>query len=199
VDRVLILSVAASGESFLKLDCLGAERGGFLCLKRISKSKPTARPDLFDTADLQLETSKQGTAQFVREYTLVERREAIGKSYQSLRHASEFASLLARNAPHMAEPTLLYQLTERTLDAFTENKAPEVIHLKALYLLLKDEGYPIRESWWQQLPKDLKEPTKAAINSPAPDRLEKAQSEEIETVLQNLYRWMEHETDLMKP
>ena len=155
-----------------------------------------ARPDLFDTADLQLETSKQGTARFVREYHLVSRRLSIGASYHTLRHASEFAALLARNAPHMAEPAELFQLAERSFDAFAERKAPEVIHLKTVYLLLKNEGYPIREAWWPQLPNHLKEPAREAINSPAPESTSKEVRGVNETVLQNLYFWLDRETDL---
>ena len=199
MDRVLVLRVAPSGESFLKLDILSPELGGFLCLKRVSKKNTQqTKPDLFDTAELELETSKQGSAKFVREYQLVQRREAIGASYHSLRHASEFAALLARNAPHMAEPEALFQLAERTFDAFAEKKAAEVVHLKAIYLLLKNEGYPIRESWWPQLPNHLKEAAKAAINSPAPDKTTPEVRKVNESVLELLYRWLEHDTDLMK-
>lgn len=199
MDRVLVLRVAPSGESFLKLDILSPEHGGFLCLKRVSKKNTQqSKPDLFDTAELELETSKQGTAKFVREYQLVHRREAIGASYHSLRHASEFAALLARNAPHMAEPAELFHLAERSLDAFAEGKAPEIIHLKAVYLLLKNEGYPIRESWWPQLPQHLKEVAKDAINSPAPEKTTPEVREMHESVLELLYRWLERETDLVK-
>ena len=198
MDRALILRVAPSGESFLKIDILSPKIGSFLCLKRISKKNTSkdAKPDLFDTADLLLETSKQGTARFVREYRLVTRRIEIGASYNTLRHASEFAALLARNAPQMAEPTDLFDLAERSFDAFAEKKAPEVVHLKTMYLLLKNEGYPVRESWWPQLPNHLKEAAKEAINSPAPNKTTKELCRINESILQDLHHWMERETDL---
>lgn len=199
MDRALILRLAPSGESFLKLDILSPEHGGFLCLKRVSKKNPQqAAPDLFDTADLLIETSKQGTAKFIKEYQLAQRRESIGASYHSLRHASEFTGLLARNAPHMADPAELFDLAERTLNAFADRKAPEVVHLKAIYLLLKNEGYPIRESWWPQLPHHLKEPAREAINTPAPDKSSAQTRETNEFALQNLYQWLERETDLVR-
>ncbi|MGJ8638693.1 MAG: hypothetical protein ACSHYA_04810 [Opitutaceae bacterium] len=193
----MILRLAPSGESFLKLDILSPEHGAFLCLQRIyKKNSLQSRPDLFDTADIQLETSKQGTARFVREYSLVQRRENIGASYHSLRHASEFTALLARNAPHMAEPAELFKLAERTLDAFASGKAPAIVHLKAIYLLLKSEGYPIRESWWRHLPDHLRETAKVSINTTAPTSIEKDVRSEVEAILENLNRWLEHETDL---
>ncbi|MGJ8648752.1 MAG: hypothetical protein ACSHX4_00205 [Opitutaceae bacterium] len=197
MDKILILRLAPSGESFLKMDVLSPEHGTFLCLKRISKkSAQQTTPDLFDTADIQLETSKQGTARFVREYQLLNRRETIGRSYHSLRHASEFSALIARNGPHMAEPEALFELVERTLNAFAEGKAPEVVHLKAVYMLLKNEGYPIRESWWPSLPSALRDAAKTLINEPAPEQPDAATREDCEKISQRLYRWLEHETDL---
>lgn len=197
MDKILILRLAPSGESFLKMDVLSPEHGTFLCLKRISKkSQQQTTPDLFDTADIQLETSKQGTARFVREYQLLKRREAIGRSYHSLRHASEFSALIARNGPHMAEPEALFELVERTLNAFAEGKAPEVVHLKAVYMLLKSEGYPIRESWWPSLPPPLRNAAITLINEPSPEKTDAAVRKDCEQISQNLYRWLEHETDL---
>lgn len=197
MDKILILRLAPSGESFLKMDVLSPEHGTFLCLKRISKkSQQQTTPDLFDTADIQLETSKQGTARFVREYQLLHRREAIGRSYHSLRHASEFSALIARNGPHMAEPEALFELVERTLNAFAEGKAPEVVHLKAVYMLLKSEGYPIRESWWPSLPPPLRNAAITLINEPSPEKTDAAMRKDCEQISQNLYRWLEHETDL---
>ncbi len=198
--RALVLRQAPSGESFLKLDLLTPESGAFLCLKRVSKKNPQqAAPDLFDTADIQLETSKQGTARFIREYQLVTRREAIGRNYRALQHASAYCGLLARNAPHMAEPAALFELAERSLDAFAEGKAPEVVHLKAIYLLLKDEGYPVRESWWPQLAPSLRESAKALINQPAPPNNDARMREACEELIRHLERWLERETDLMLP
>lgn len=197
MDKILILRLAPSGESFLKMDVISPEFGAFLCLKRISKkNSQQTTPDLFDSAEIQLETSKQGTARFVREYQLIQRREAIGRSYHSLRHASEFSALIARNGPHMAEPEALFELVERTLNAFTAGKAPDVVHLKAVYMLLKNEGYPIRESWWPNLPATLRDTAKTLINEPAPEQTDAATREGCEQIAQSLYRWLERETDL---
>ena len=140
-ERALVLRIAPSGESFQKIDILTAESGTFLCLKRLSKKNPqTAAPDLFDTADIHLETSKQGTARFVNDYQLVHRRSSIGQSYRKLQHASDFCALIAHNGPHMADPAALHHITERTLDAFAERDVPSIVFLKAVYILLKDEG-----------------------------------------------------------
>lgn len=199
-ERALVLRIAPSGESFQKLDILTAESGAFLCLKRLSKKNPlSAAPDLFDSADIQLETSKQGTARFVSEYQLVQRRSSIGQSYRKLQYASDFCALIAQNGPHMAAPAELYRLTERTLNAFAERDVPGIVFLKAVYLLLKDEGYPVRESWWPQLPSHLREPGKQLLNQPTPDSAKPELLEACVELSRNLCHWLRRETDLILP
>lgn len=99
----------------------------------------------------------------------------------------------------MAEPGILYEITERTFDAFAEKGAPEIVALKALYLILKDEGYPVRESWWPQLPQHLREPARQFINSPTPEGLSAEQVALCAEIENNLHNWLRFETDLTLP
>lgn len=196
----IVLRAAPSGESFLKIELLCPENGVCLCLKRISSKNPTRdRPDLFDSAEVTLEASKQGTLQFIGEYRVLERRVQIGQSYQSLKYASDFAALVAENGPHMAEPETLFTLTEKTLNAFAEAKAPGILFLKAVYLLLKDEGYPIKATWWAHLSHDLKPIAKTFINQPTPATLPQAHRETIDRLNRSLCLWLRNETDLRLP
>lgn len=199
-EDALVLKTEPAGESFLKLHVLTVESGIFLCMKRSSK-KPgsSTTPDLFDRATLQLEKSQQGTMRFVKDYQLLQRRDAIGLNYRSLRHASRFSQLLVANAAHMPESEWLFQLTERALNAFAAGKAPEVVLLKSLYLLLKDEGYPVREAWWPTLPLDLGQQAKHILAKPAPVHTEKAKRDLCERIEQHLTLWMRHHTDLIVP
>jgi recombinational DNA repair protein (RecF pathway) len=201
-ERALVLCIEQSGESFHKLDVLTRETGYILCLQRISKKRLSqTRPDFLDTAEILMDSSRQGekAVRFIKEYHLIERRSNIGQSYRTLQCASKFCSLIARNAPHMADPEILYEITERTLNAFAENKPPEIIFLKALYLLLKDEGYPVRESWWPQLSEQLRNDTKEFINNPTPDSASAEQIKNCMEISDNLGNWLSRETALVLP
>jgi recombinational DNA repair protein (RecF pathway) len=199
-EKALVLKTEPSGESFLKLHLLTAESGIFLCLKRLSKKPGTSTtPDLFDQAAILLETSQQGTMRFVKEYQLTRRREKIGQSYHSLRNASRLSQLLVANAAHMPESEWLFELATRAFDAFAEGKSPEVVLLKSLYLILKDEGYPVREAWWPTLHDDLRTQASQILREPAPARLEKSAIESCERIEKHLTLWMRHHTDLIVP
>lgn len=199
--RALVLKKEPSGESFLKLHLLSAESGIQLALKRIStKNSPTKlTPDLFDTADLQLDPSKQGTAYFVGDYQVAQRRSEIGKSYRSLRHAANFSNLLITNGTHVADPPALYQLTTRCMDAFAERNVPEVVFLKSVYLLLKEEGYAVRESWWPEVPVRLRDPVKTLLEAPSPDEQNREEQDRTEEAILHLLHWLRRETDLILP
>ncbi len=199
--KALVLSLEASGESFLKLTVLSPESGAFYCLKRIAKKKSstTVTPDLFDTAEIDLDTAKQGSALFVRSYRTLNRRSEIGQNYHKLLAASEFTALLARNSPQMGDYANLYHRVERSLDAFCERAHPTIVLLKSLYLLLKDEGYPVRESWWPNLPNSLRESAKNILNQPTPDAKAAIATDDCQQLTENLYLWLQRETDLILP
>jgi len=199
--RVLVLRKAPSGESFLKLHLLGGELGCQICLKRVAtKNRSTkAAPDLFDTAEVRLDTSKQGTAQFVAEYEIIQRRSEIGLNYRALRHASGFSNLLIANGGHLADLPALYQLAERSMDAFAGRLEPSVVFLKSLFLLLKDEGYPVRESWWPHVPVPLREQTREWLGQPSPEPLPAEARKLCESATQDLLHWLRRETDMTLP
>lgn len=197
-EESLVLKTEASGESFLKLHLLSAESGIFLCMKRRpKKAQSSTFPDLFDHASVLLEDSKQGTMRFVKEYQLHKRREQIGQNYHSLRCASELAQLLVLNASHMPESDLLFNLANRAFNAFADRKAPEVVLLKSIYLLLKDEGYPVRESWWPTLRPDLRNTAQQLLKQPAPEKLDASAKADCAAIERNLWHWMRSKTDLI--
>lgn len=199
--QVLVLKKELSGESFLKLHLLGPELGTQLCLKRLAtkRASPNAAPDLFDTAQVQLEISKQGTIQFIREYRVEERRSEIGLTYRSLRYASDFSNLVLHNGSHMADLPALYQLVERSLNTFAKRMEPSVVFLKSLYLLLQDEGYPVREAWWPSLPRPLRQPIRDLLAQPSPVSLSLESEQSCQNAIHHLLQWLEQETDLRLP
>ncbi len=199
-EEALVLKTEPSSESFIKLYVITAETGIFLCMKRVPKrANSSTIPDLFDTAAILLETSQLGTMRFVKEYQLRQRRDVIGQNYRSLRSASRLSQLLVKNASHMPESEWLFRLTERAFDAFAAGKVPDVVLLKSLYLLLKDEGYPVRESWWPTLRADLRETAKRLLSKPSPAHIDKPEQNTCKLIEQHLTHWMRHQTDLIIP
>ena len=199
-EESLVLKTAPSGESFLKLYLLTIQNGVFLCLKRIpKKALHSSIPDIFDQALITLETSQQGTMRFVKEYQITQRREQIGHNYRSLSSASFFSQLLVSNAAHLPESKTLFNLTARSFDAFAAGKVPEIVLLKSLYLVLTNEGFPVRESWWPTVPSNLTSLAKRQLRASAPMQIDAGEKKHCQGICDHLIDWMRLHTDLIVP
>lgn len=172
VTTATVLDRAATGEHWLRLALFSPEAGLLDSLQRLSRRAATTAPplDLFDEARLTLESRNQGRTWFVREATPLRRRPGLGTSYAALREASRFARVLARNPLHEDSRENVYALLHRALDAWEMAVRPDAIYLKSLFLLARDEGYPVREEWRAQLDAADRAPLDRILREPAAEQ-----------------------------
>ena len=149
--RCVVLGRDPSGESHLLLTLLEPTQGLERCLLRISRAKGATPPDLFDEAELWLESRSQGRTWFIKEYRHLARRPGIGRSYASLQAAARLARLVQRNPVPDESRGPVATLLRQALGALDAGAAPEVVWFKALYRFLREEGYPVKQQWWQGL------------------------------------------------
>lgn len=160
-------------DAFQTCTVFSPAHGKLLVLQRLPK-KPGAGGlaplDLFDEAALILESSNQGQTWFVKEVRLIARAAGIGRSYDALRLASAFASLLARNpVPEESRPAVGV-LLRQVLAAFATGTRPDVAYFKALYCFARDEGHPLKQHWLPTLPADDRAVVAALLNHPLADQ-----------------------------
>jgi hypothetical protein len=86
-------------EKFHHLTVFSAEHGTLTVMQRLAQKAAATGValDLFDDAALALTSSNQGQTWFVQEARVLVRRSAIGRSYDALRPAVAFTTLVARN------------------------------------------------------------------------------------------------------
>ncbi|MDD3180187.1 MAG: hypothetical protein PHQ04_07515 [Opitutaceae bacterium] len=151
-----MLAVFSSGQGLLH------------CLRRISAGKTPASPplDLFDFAELWLESSNQGRTWFIKEHRIIERHAGIGRSYDALRRASALSTLLTRNPlPEESRPAIAALLAQ-SLRALNDGARPDLVWLKVLFCFARDEGYAVKQQWWPQLPAQEGAAATAILNQP---------------------------------
>lgn len=189
LDRVL------SGENHLRFGLFCEQHGLLTCFQRKSK-KPGAEAyvDLFDFASVTLERKENGTS-FVKEYLPIDRHKAIGKRYQTLLYAAEWASILSRNLQHAEHFPPLYQLCGEVLNAFERAKRSDVVLLKALWRMAREEGYAVKEQFWAGLSKSQREALSQLIQQPADAAT--LPEDKTKAILEALRRWMRAETDIL--
>lgn len=155
-------------EKFQTFVVFSSEHGHLTVLNRLSRKAGSTQPviDLFDEVSLQLENRGQGPSWFVRETRLLTRLSGIGREFESLRHASAFATLVCRNPVAEDSRTKLYALLRTSFSAFASNASPEIVYFKSVYCFARDEGYAIKQQWLPSLPPSLREPAEKLLKRP---------------------------------
>ncbi len=153
----------------MRLTVFSTSEGRLECMQRQSTRPAAGAPplDLFDLVRAVLETRNQGRTWFIREAMLLRRRAGLGTSYEALTFACRFARLLARTPIHDDSRAAVGALLERALDAWETGTRPDAVYFKSLFLLARDEGYPVREAWLRTLRATDQATAESALRQPA--------------------------------
>ena len=159
-------------DAFQTFIVFSPEHGALTVLQRLpKKTGATAVPlDLFDEAELALDSSNQGRTWFVKETRLVTRAAAIGRSYETLLLASAFTALIARNPVHEESRPAVGALLRTALAAFANGVRPDVVAFKSLYCFARDEGYPLKQQWFPTLAPADRAAVASLLNLPLADQ-----------------------------
>ncbi len=200
-----ILGRQPSGsDAFEQLTAFSADHGVLHLLRRISKGRArtplraaTAVPtnlDLFDEAELWLESSNQGRTWFISEHRLIRRHDGIGRSYETLKAAAALGILLGRNpVPDESRPAVA-ELLGTSLTALAAGGRPDIVWLKALYCLLRDEGYPVKQHWWPELTPTDRDTAVQLLNQPL--AAQTADTATVARITRRLEDWVHAETEI---
>jgi hypothetical protein len=169
-DTFVLLKQPPS-DSFQACTVFSPEHGLLHVLQRLPKKSAASQAtlDLFDEAALMLESSNQGRTWFIKELRLLHRPSGIGRSYETLRHASDFAALIARNRVPEESRTKVGALLAKVFAAFAGSNRPDLVHFKALYSFARDEGYPVGQQWLRTLPAALRRLADDILHRPLPE------------------------------
>lgn len=191
-----ILTRQPSGaDAFEQLTAFSSEHGLLHCLRRLTQGKSSSTPlDLFDETELWLESSNQGRTWFVKEHRLLQRHEGIGRSYEALRAAAALTTLISRNTVGDESRQPVVALLRSSLTALAAGGRPDITWFKALYCFLRDEGYPVKQQWWTELPADTREIAAFLLNQPL--AVQTAPAAAVAKIVQRLETWIKAETEL---
>lgn len=191
-----ILTRQPSGsDNFEQLTAFSVEQGVLHLLRRSKTGKTSSTPlDLFDEAELWLESSSQGRTWFVKEHRFLQRHSGIGRSYEALRAAAALGQLLARNPVPDESRAAVAELLRASFGALASGGRPDVVWLKSLYCLLRDEGYPVKQQWWPALTETDRDAAARVLNQPVADQAIDATV--VARVTRRLEDWLNAETEI---
>ena len=191
-----ILSKEATGESHLRYQILAEKQGMLLCLKRrANKPSIKTQPDLFDYAAVELEQPAQSKVWFMRDYQLLKRHQAIGNDYTTFFYASDFARILTRTLMHADFSSSAYQLFTQALESWESNVRPEAVFFKSLFLFVREEGYPIKEQWWNSINRSKRNSVASILKCPINEQ--EISPPTIESLNKELKKWIADYTEIL--
>ena len=191
----VLAKLPSGSDSFEQLTAFSGEHGVLHCLRRIAQSKTASTPlDLFDEAELWLESTNQGRTWFIKEHRFIQRQPGIGRSYETLRTAAALTTLFARNPVSDESRPAVADLLRSSLAALAAGGRPDITWLKALYCFLRDEGYPVKQQWWPELPEAERELTAQLLNQPL--AAQTAAPETVAPIARRLEDWVQRETEI---
>ena len=200
----ILAKLPSGSDSFEQLTAFSNEQGLLHCLRRFAPARArtplrgtqeiAAPIDLFDEAELWLESSNQGRTWFIKEHRLIQRHEGIGRSYETLRAAAALSTLVSRNTVADESRDTVVNLLRTTLTALAAGGRPDITWLKALYCFLRDEGYPVKQHWWPDLPVDDREIAAQLLNQPL--AAQTADATTVARINRRLEEWVKAETEI---
>lgn len=197
----LVLRRESAGERHLSLTLIDAEHGLVRCFYKPAAKSGAAMvtPDLFDTAEVFLDTPRSGEpARFVREYRLVRRHAGLGADYARLTLACRLANLLTKN-PHPPESwPALHALATGALEAIAGKPRPEAAYFKTLWRLARDEGLPVKEDFFVRLRPGERDLAVVVLNTPLAGLTEESAAKPlVESLSRSLEQWLASEADFV--
>jgi hypothetical protein len=191
-----VLTRQPSGsDAFEQLTAFSTGHGMLHCLRRQASGKSATAPlDLFDETELWLESSNQGRTWFIKEHRLIERHAGIGRSYEALSAAAAFGQLLTRNPVPDESREDVAALLRTSFSALAAGGRPDIVWLKALYCLLRDEGYPVKQQWWPQLAEADRNIAVQLINQPLAGQT--SDTATVARITRRLEDWVRAETEI---
>ena len=200
-DAFVLLRRPSTSDAFQALSMFSGEHGELFVLQRVSKSRTPrkggagAALDLFNEVAVTLESPNQGRTWFVREARVLRGATGIGKSYEALKNASEFAALVARNAVAAESRARVHALLRQAFGAFAGAPRPDVAFVKSVYCLARDEGYPVRQQWMASLGAADREALATLLNKPLAEQT--AGAGVVAGLRESLLAWLRAETEIL--
>jgi len=201
----LLARQPSGSDSFEQFTAFSAEAGLLHCLRRGAKA-PAATTrrtsaarsegtlDLFDEAELWLESSNQGRTWFIKEHRHVARHAGIGRSYETLKAAAALATLTMRNPVPDDSQAPVAALLRQSFAALDQGARPDLVWFKSLFCFLRDEGLPVKQHWWQHLPATERAAAAELLKQPIagqdPDKAV------VTRLTQTLEDWLHAETEI---
>ena len=195
VTHAIALGHEARGESYTAYRLLSLERGTVTgLLRRSKKANSQLNIDLFDEGEFRIELKPGSFSGFIKDLQVERKRTLLARNYESFKAASRLANIIVSNPAHDENLIGIFDLLTKGLDAWESTSNPHATYLKCLYIYCRDEGYPVKEEWAQQLPSTEKTFIAQVLNRPLNEQGNETDS--LKQAIDSLEIYIRHHTHI---
>ena len=195
-DCATVLDREIRGESSVYITAFAHDIGLMRMMKKCSAKRTAYLPDLFDDISVSGEMQSPTSLKFARDFEIIKRRNEIATNYNSFEQACQISIAVAKNGVHIEDTAKLSNNLRSALDAIANGASAEIVRLKFMYLLAKNEGYPVKEDFYARLPQPQKELFSILIKNPASELKEYATR--TTPILETYLNWLYSNTDIIE-
>ena len=194
INCATVLNRETRGENSLYIVAFSPEHAIVQAIKKIPAKRTGTLPDIFDDISAVCDSASPTALKFIREFSVLKRRHEIASDYNSFAQAALITQTVLKNGRHIEDSETLSKRLRASLDSIVAGAPAEAVRLKFMYLLARDEGYPVHEDFLRRL-------TQKEINTfstiiKTPSRELAALKAEASNLLEALCGWICSNTDI---
>ena len=195
-DCATVLNREFRGETSVYITAFAHDLGLMRMMKKCSAKKTSSLPDLFDDIAIAGEMQSPTSLKFARDFDIIKRRNDIATNYDSFEQACKISLSVVKNGAHIENSARLSTQLRSALDAIANGASAEIVRLKFMYLLAKNEGYPVKEDFYARLSQPQKELFSLLIKLPALEL--KDYATRTSPILESYLNWLYSNTDIIE-
>lgn len=191
-----LLNRVETGENHLRLMIFSPVMGLQAVLFRKSRKRGLAPfPDLFDDLECSLQNRGSSGLPFVSEHRLLLKRSELAIDHKRFFAASQVAKFYLDNGSHLLESEFFFELLSSSLSALARGGNEKIVRFKTFYVFAKEEGLPVKQSWYQRLSTIEKSCVRKVLRETVDQQ--NVCDPGLDKLLLSLMNWLSMETELI--
>lgn len=195
-DCATVLDREIRGENSVYITAYAPNFGLMRMMKKCSAKKTSYLPDIFDDISISGEMQSPTSLKFARDFSIIKRRNEIATNYNSFEQACLIALSVVKNGVHIEDSQRLFNQLRMAFDAIANGANAEIVRLKFMYLLAKNEGYAVKEDFYAKLSQPKKELFSMLIKLPVSELRD--YSTRVSPILEAYLNWLYANTDIVE-
>ena len=192
--RGVVLNREETGENFIRLTLFCSNGLRRCLLRKVRKLSAISPPDLFDETEIALQPNNSQGLSFIKEHQVLQKRMSLAFDRERFDAAGFLARFYIDNGEHLLDSIQFFRILQDALTSLIDHGHPPTVLVKTLFLFAREEGLPVKESWFSGLSVEFAKVAQAILRLPVKESI--SLHDQAPLILESLCHWLRSETEL---